>query len=46
VPRLSTLSRQDSNLLATLAEANVLIVRPPHAPEVLPGATVEFVPLD
>ncbi|MCL5777480.1 molybdopterin molybdotransferase MoeA [Limibaculum sp. FT325] len=46
VARLSTLSRQDSNLLATLSEANALIVRPPHVPAAQSGEAVEFVALD
>lgn len=46
IPRLSSLSRQDSNLLATLSEANALVVRAPHAPAAASGEMVEFVPLD
>jgi len=46
VALLSTLSRQDSNLLATLAEANALIVRAPHSPAAAQGEAVEFIALD
>jgi len=46
VARLSTLSRQDSNLLATLSEANALIVRPPRSPAAAPGDVAQFIALD
>ena len=38
---------QDSSLLAPLAEADCLLVRPPHAPAALAqGALVPILPLD
>jgi molybdopterin molybdotransferase len=37
--------RQDSSMLATLARADCLIVRPPHAPPARAGDPVEIVPL-
>jgi len=36
---------QDSSMLATLARAEVLILRPPHAPTLPEGAEVEAIPL-
>ena len=38
-------SRQDSAMLATLARATCLIVRPPHAPAAKPGDSVEILDL-
>jgi len=38
-------TRQDSSMLATFAEADCLIVRPPHAPAAEPGSVVEILPL-
>ena len=38
--------RQDSSMLRTLAAADCLIVRPPHAPAAPAGATVDVLPLD
>jgi molybdopterin molybdotransferase len=38
LPRVSPLGRQDSSMLAALARADVLVVRPPHAPEAPAGA--------
>jgi molybdopterin molybdotransferase len=35
-------SRQDSSMLATLAQADCLIVRPPHAPAAAAGETVNI----
>ncbi|MGH1417436.1 MAG: molybdopterin molybdotransferase MoeA [Hyphomicrobiaceae bacterium] len=37
---------QDSSLLSILADANALIVRPPHATALAPGADVAVLPLD
>jgi molybdopterin molybdotransferase len=37
--------RQDSSMLATLAQADCLIVRPPQAPAAAAGDTVAIVPL-
>jgi molybdopterin molybdotransferase len=34
---------QDSSMLATIARADCLIVRPPHAPAAEAGAAVRFV---
>jgi molybdopterin molybdotransferase len=36
--------RQDSSMFATLAHADCLIVRPPHAPAIEAGEAVEIVP--
>ncbi len=36
---------QDSSMLKTLARAEALILRPPHAPALPAGATVEVIPL-
>jgi len=36
---------QDSSMLATLARATCLIVRPPHAPPAAIGDTVDILPL-
>jgi molybdopterin molybdotransferase len=38
--------RQDSAMLRTLAEADCLIVRPPHAPAAAAGSMVDVLPLD
>lgn len=37
--------RQDSSMLANLARADCLVIRPPHAPAVAAGERVEIVPL-
>jgi molybdopterin molybdotransferase len=37
--------RQDSSMLATLAQADCLVVRAPHAPAAEAGEAVEIVPL-
>ena len=39
-------ARQDSSMLATLAQADGLVVRAPHAPPAEPGETVQYLPLD
>ena len=39
-------SRQDSSMLRTLADADALVVRTPHAPAARPGDVVEILPLD
>jgi len=38
-------NRQDSSMLGALAHADCLIVRPPHAPPLAAGETVEIIPL-
>jgi len=38
--------RQDSSMVATLADAGCLAVRPPHAPPAAAGETIEIVPFD
>jgi molybdopterin molybdotransferase len=43
--RVRVFENQDSSLLATLARANALVVREPHAPELAAGAQVRFIPL-
>jgi molybdopterin molybdotransferase len=42
---IETASRQDSSMLATLAKADVLVVRPPHAPALEAGAEVNVIDL-
>ena len=42
---IETASRQDSSMLATLAKADVLVVRPPHAPALEAGAEVSVIDL-
>lgn len=42
---LEPAERQDSSMLATLAAADALILRPPLAPPVPAGTSVPFVPL-
>ncbi len=37
---------QDSSMMATLAAADCLIVRPPHAPAAAPGDRVQILPLE
>lgn len=37
--------RQDSSMLANLARADCLVIRPPHAPAINAGERVEIVPL-
>ncbi|WP_066824873.1 molybdopterin molybdotransferase MoeA [Sphingomonas mali] len=43
--RVSAAALQDSSMLATLAHATCLIVRPPHAPPAAIGGTVDILPL-
>ncbi|MEE8445611.1 MAG: gephyrin-like molybdotransferase Glp [Alphaproteobacteria bacterium] len=43
--RVTIFSRQDSSMLATLARADCLIVRPPHAPAAAAGDIVEIMPV-
>jgi molybdopterin molybdotransferase len=44
--RVTPVRSQDSSLLAPLAEADCLIVRPPHAPPLRAGAVVPILSLD
>ncbi|MEO0990711.1 MAG: molybdopterin molybdenumtransferase MoeA, partial [Pseudomonadota bacterium] len=37
--------RQDSSLLTVLADANCMLVRPPHDPARAEGEEVEIIPL-
>jgi molybdopterin molybdotransferase len=37
---------QDSSLLATLARANALAIRPPHAPAAKAGSAIDYIALD
>ncbi|WP_380052671.1 gephyrin-like molybdotransferase Glp [Falsihalocynthiibacter sp. SS001] len=39
---ITPLSRQDSALLTVLSEANALLIRPPHAPELARGSAVNY----
>jgi molybdopterin molybdotransferase len=43
--RVSAAALQDSSMLATLARATCLIVRPPHAPPAAMGDVVDILPL-
>jgi len=43
--RVSVAAIQDSSMLATLARAGCLVVRPPHAPAAAIGELVEILPL-
>lgn len=43
---VTPLPSQDSSLIATLAKADCLIIRPPHAPAAASGELVEVLPLD
>jgi molybdopterin molybdotransferase len=45
-PTVVPFDRQDSSMLATLATADALIVRPPHAPPAPEGAEVPILRLD
>ena len=42
---IETASRQDSSMLATLAKADFLVVRPPHAPALEAGAEASVIDL-
>ena len=44
--RVTPLPAQDSSLMADFARADCLIVRPPDAPALAPGARVTIIPLD
>lgn len=44
-PVAEVFERQDSSMLALLAEANCLLIRPPHAPPADAGDKVDIVPL-
>jgi molybdopterin molybdotransferase len=46
VLRVTPLSAQHSSLAAPLAEADCLVVRPPNAPPVPSGSTVQILPID
>jgi molybdopterin molybdotransferase len=46
LPRVAALALQDSSLLAPLAEADCLIVRPPLAPPVAAGSEVDILLID
>lgn len=46
LPVATAFPKQDSSMLSFLAEADCLIVRPPHAPAAAAGDLVEIVPLD
>ncbi|MEM9198112.1 MAG: gephyrin-like molybdotransferase Glp [Pseudomonadota bacterium] len=43
--RIRPFARQDSSLLTVLAEANALMIRPPHQPEISAGNRMEYVSL-
>ena len=43
--QIKAFERQDSALLTVLAQANALLLRPPHDPALQTGAEVAFVPL-
>lgn len=44
--RVRPFGRQDSSMIRVFAEANVLLVRPPHATASVPGEQVEIIHLD
>lgn len=46
LPVVTPVRSQDSSLLAPLAQADCLLVRPPHAPAAPQGALVPILPLD
>lgn len=46
VPVATAFALQDSSMLKTLARADALILRPPHAPAAPVGAAVTVIPLD
>lgn len=43
--QIRAFDRQDSSLLSVLAQANALLVRPPHDPDRHVGDTVDYLPL-
>lgn len=43
--QLTAFGNQDSSLLTVLAEANALLIRPPHDPALEAGAEVRYLPL-
>jgi molybdopterin molybdotransferase len=43
--RCEVAANQDSSLLATLARANALAVRQPHAPAATAGSAISYIPL-
>jgi molybdopterin molybdotransferase len=46
IERVQPFERQDSSMLATFARADALIVRPPHAEALEPGAPVPVLRLN
>jgi molybdopterin molybdotransferase len=46
LPVVTPVRSQDSSLLAPLAQADCLLVRPPHAPAAALGTPVPILPLD
>lgn len=44
--QITPFSRQDSSMQRTLAAADALIIRPPHAEPVAAGAKINFLPID
>jgi molybdopterin molybdotransferase len=46
IMRCEVAENQDSSLLATLARANALAVRPPEAPPARAGSPIAYIPLD
>ena len=45
-PRVRALASQDSGRISSLVAANVMIVRPPEAPPLPAGSSVEIMPID
>ena len=43
--RVTPFAKQDSSMLTPLAQADCLVVRPPHAPPAPAGTSVEIIPL-
>ena len=46
LPQVTPVRSQDSSLLSPLAEADCLLIRPPHAPAAAAGSPVPILPLD
>jgi len=46
LPVATPAPRQDSSMLSTLADADALLIRPPHAPALAAGAPCTIIPLD
>jgi molybdopterin molybdotransferase len=45
IRRVTPFTKQDSSMISPLAQADCLVVRPPHAPAAAAGTPVEIIPL-